>query len=152
MYTLQISLERVAINKIVTSLKPGGQRLPFRGMQQFLPHPTPNTHLLPFLSGGCGLESWDTKKKFHIKFIARKFLQTNYIFSSWPVSFKWKHWLISFLYFPTFTSHLEIVPNILPGYLSTIKSAVLCELWKNNGTSFYYPPSNTLMRCMGGAA
>ena len=31
MYTFQISLERVAINKIVTSSSPGGQWLPFRG-------------------------------------------------------------------------------------------------------------------------
>ena len=92
-HMLLISLEMIVISKIVTYSSPGGQWLPLRGMLRFLPYPTPFAHLLSFSSRGCGFKSWTN---FHIKVITRKSFQTNYVYSSLPVSFNSKLYLIPF--------------------------------------------------------
>ena len=61
--TLHISLEMVAIKKIVTSSSSGDQWLPFWWRTEVpFPYPTPYTHLLSLLSGGRGFKSMSSQR------------------------------------------------------------------------------------------
>ena len=149
MYMLQISLERFAINEIVTSSNPGGQWLPFRGH-----------YTVPSLSGGCGFKSRDTRKNFHFKFIGRKLFHTNSAFQVDQFSFKSRAvpnffpsstcyksylYLTYFRYFShrSWMMYLTIFLLSLPVFLSSVESFETCGKSLNFFLlpSFKYPNS-----------